>query len=358
MATSSNYGEEQPAVLFRPIRPHQLPRHLHDFVIDSPSYLTRRESPQVMEVEQEEFAEDASLIGTEALGLEGMEARMRDIARQMRQLQSAMDSVKGQTHPPRNQFDSSYPRRISSLPHINGTTRTSPLMDNQMSSTSADGGHRHLLDNYELGPPTTQSTHQQEISSTTKAVRALQPSVQVAAPTLDLGDLTRHSAALTGSRPESSQPYLTQSTHHTPLPQRVLTPPLPVMHTDQHIQPIHHPAQPIINRPVAPLTRPPTLYTAQPASPQPQGTLQPFTQQPNYLQHVQQQITYSPGLQLGFQPPPRQVFSTIPQHQPATDPASYSFPQAGYPPAGQPQLYQPASQPAAYAYFLDGLNCD
>ena len=100
MATSSNHADEQPPAVSRPIRSHQLPKYLHDFVIDNLGYLNRQDTThQVIEVHQEELPDYNMLTGLEDLRLEGMEARMKDITKQMKQLQSAMDSVKGKAHP-------------------------------------------------------------------------------------------------------------------------------------------------------------------------------------------------------------------------------------------------------------------
>lgn len=63
-------------------------------------------------MQQEELPDHTLLTRTEDLRLEGMEARMRDITRKMKQLQSAMDSVKGQAHTQQYPFDISSPELI------------------------------------------------------------------------------------------------------------------------------------------------------------------------------------------------------------------------------------------------------
>ncbi|GAA6232579.1 extensin-like [Lates japonicus] len=319
MATSGNYADEQPSAVSRPSWSHQLPRHLHDFVIDNPGYLNRRDTThQVIEAHQEEPPDHTVLTGSEDLRLEGMEARMKDITRQMKQLQSAMDSVKGKAHPQQHPSNLSYPLRSSSLPHIHhsGVTgpRVPPLMDNRMSWKSADGGYCQLLDNSKPRPPTAQPIQHGELSSTMQAARAPQPSVHVAAQPLDLSESTHHSATLTGPAPEFPQLPAVQSAHHTPLAQRLYSPSLPVQQAGQHIQPGHQPAQQAPptafppDQPAAPLTHPPALYTpppTQPAPPQSQGMPQPFpttAQQESYPQYVQHQATPQPGPPLGFQP--------------------------------------------------------
>jgi len=284
----------------------------------------------MIEVHQEEAPDYTVLTGSEDLRLEGMEARMKDITRQMKQLQSAMDRVKGEPHPQQYSSNLSYPLRSASLPHIHhgGVTglRASPLMDNLMSWKSTDGGYCQLLDNSEPRPPTTQPIQQGELSSTTQDYRSLQPPAQVAAQLLDLGESTHHSATLTGLMSEFPQLPAVQSVHHTPLAQRTYSSSLPIQHAGQHVQPGHQPAQqapPIAflpNQPLAPLTHTPALYTsqlAQPAYPLYQGMPQPF---PTTAQH------YQPPTDLG---------------------AAYSLPQTGYPPVAQPQLYQSGLQTAA-----------
>lgn len=133
----------------------------------------------MIEAQQEEPPDHTLLIETEHLRLEGMEARMKDITRQMRQLQSAMDSAKGKTHPQQHPFKLSYPFRSSSLPHIrhSGVTgpRVSPLMDSWTSWKSADGGYRQFLDNSEPRTPTAQPIQYGDLSSTAQTVQALQP---------------------------------------------------------------------------------------------------------------------------------------------------------------------------------------
>lgn len=143
-----------------------------------------------------------------------MQAHMRDITRQMSQLQSAMDSVKRQARTQQHPFDPSYPPQISSLPHLSGATRASPQIDNQMSWKSVDVEHHQLVDHSKPGPTTAQSMQQPEISSTT--ARTLQPSVQVTASLLDLNEPASHSAILTGPESESPQSSVMQSALHTP----------------------------------------------------------------------------------------------------------------------------------------------
>lgn len=71
-----------------------------DGLTNSPgTYVTGLDNNRVMEVQQEELPDRTLLTRRENLRLEGMEARMRDLTRQMKRLQSAMDSVKGQAHP-------------------------------------------------------------------------------------------------------------------------------------------------------------------------------------------------------------------------------------------------------------------
>ena len=324
----------------------------------------------MIEVHQEEAPDYTVLTGSEDLRLEGMEARMKDITRQLKQLQSAMDSVKGEPHPQQYSSNLSYPLRSASLPHIHhgGVTglRASPLMDNLMSWKSTDGGYCQLLDNSEPRPPTTQPIQQGELSSTTQDYRSLQPPAQVAAQLLDLGESTHHSATLTGLMSEFPQLPAVQSVHHTPLAQRTYSSSLPIQHAGQHVQPGHQPAQqapPIAflpNQPLAPLTHTPALYTsqlAQPAYPLYQGMPQPFpttAQQQSYPQYVQHQTTPQPGPPLGFQPASlnqqgtRTNSRSIHPYQPPTDlGAAYSLPQTGYPPVAQPQLYQSGLQTAA-----------
>ncbi|TKS88088.1 Phospholipid phosphatase-related protein type 4 [Collichthys lucidus] len=286
MATSGNQAEDQPPFVLRPSRSRQLPRHLHDFVIDNLGYLNRQHTAQqVIEAHQEESADHTVLTGPEDLRLEGMEARMKDITRQMRQLQSAMDNAKGNAHHQQHPSNLSYPARSSSLPHIHhsGETglRVSPLLDNQMSWRSANGGYCQLLDHSEHHPSTAKPIQQGELTPTTQAASAPQPSIQV-----------------TGPAPEFSQLPAVQLAHHTPLAQRIYSPSLPVQHARQHVQPGHPPAPqgtPTVflpNQPTAPLTPPPTMYTfqpAQPAPPQSQARPQPFlttAQQQSYPQYL------------------------------------------------------------------------
>ena len=240
-------------------------------------------------------------------------------------------------------------------------------MDNQMSWKSAEGEHCHLLDNRELRPPTAQPIQHREFSSTTQAVRALQPSVQLAAQPLDLSESTHHSATLAGLAPEFLQLPAVQSAHHTPLAQQLYSPSPPIQHTGQHVHPGHQPAQQappttlLLDQPAPPLTHSPALYTpqpAQPAPPQPRVMPQLFpttVQQQSYPQPVQHPTTPQPGPSLGYQPASfnqqgtRPNSRAIPPYQPPTDPgAVYSPPQTGYPPVAQPQLYQSGSQSAAH----------
>lgn len=320
MATSQDYDDGKPTTSPCPSRIHCVPRHLEDCVLDYPlnqhTPSTESEEPDAGMMEtlppseglhSHHYKPLSALHGTEQERWQQMEARLKDVTRQMSELQTAMDNVKRVSHSQQHVFTSSYPLRYSSLPYIPARevreSRRSSLMDTRHEHHPAQPMSPASQPGSPLYPGQLPSPVPQQ--PTQAAAQQAQPMYQPTLPTL--------------------QPLLPAAQLPQPIQQ---VPPAP-----QLVQPTFPPQ----------LTQP-----SQPAQAMLQS-VQSAPQQQSFVQYAHQATAYNRSPP-GFTPAPFiQPDHSVPMQQLSTRyGAAYSAPHPGQLPMAQSLPYQHGPQTATY----------